>query len=578
MSEVRLVVRDTMRDISGNCHGSLADRVIAALSAEPETIDELDLAIERFHHRSEDRKFLCWFSPGVRDEPWDAGLVIVDLAARLIAYESTYSSPGRSGSVHYHDGTSATRTEIGFHLPDDWVISSDVLCWETRAKELRQRRLADPPLDTRAVFYGPPLLEFIASHCFNKFGKKQPNGECQSADRELNAGEQTDGAQDDPDRYRDPDYDLIREIHALWLTTPRDDLRGQSPRDVLFVKREFITWDLQDRETQWSFQGQCPPPIERDSQAYRFAGFGIHEWVNYYDLLRHLLWSCHDSVLEQAATSANWQMFSPGDFLVGEVPRLEQIRDDWLDSPSRDLSGRTPREVNDNERRRVPEGMSGHAAVVDDDCPLCNMFAAFHGPMFWHLDGCNMDDDFAFSSCCTREEWEEERRSREEFNRRFEAEQAVKEELAVEYPGDGYADPDQVWQRSFSVRESAGESLYLRLFTIGSHLAEIIVELKQPPEDRALIDALKRDFDNLREVSRSGDLALAAALVEPVVEHFCETLSAVASSREQLTEQCDDLSERLRRFAEPPTEQDDDNDFGSGGEYRDSIDDDDIPF
>jgi hypothetical protein len=29
------------------------------------------------------------------------------------------------------------------------------------------------------------------------------------------------------------------------------------------------------------------------------------------------------------------------------------------------------------------------------------------GPAFWHLDGCNMDYDFAFSFCRTREEWEE---------------------------------------------------------------------------------------------------------------------------------------------------------------------------
>ena len=38
MIQVRLIVRDRERDLSGTCHGSDADRLIAALSAEPETI------------------------------------------------------------------------------------------------------------------------------------------------------------------------------------------------------------------------------------------------------------------------------------------------------------------------------------------------------------------------------------------------------------------------------------------------------------------------------------------------------------------------------------------------------------
>src|SRR5829696_8261451 len=47
------------------------------------------------------------------------------------------------------------------------------------------------------------------------------------------------------------------------------------------------------------------------------------------------------------------------------------------------------------------------------------MMRELPGPMFWHLDGCNMDDDFAFSFHCTREEWEAEQREREEFSRRW---------------------------------------------------------------------------------------------------------------------------------------------------------------
>lgn len=72
--------------------------------------------------------------------------------------------------------------------------------------------------------------------------------------------------------------------------------------------------------------------------------------------------------------------------------------------------------------------MTGHEAVIDYDCPLCAMQADLPGPVFWLLDGCNMDDDFAFSFHCTPEEWEVEQREYEEFSCRLnerEAEDAV---------------------------------------------------------------------------------------------------------------------------------------------------------
>ena len=104
------------------------------------------------------------------------------------------------------------------------------------------------------------------------------------------------------------------------------------------------------------------------------------------------------------------------------------------------------------------------------------------------------------------------------------------ERLGVKYPGAGYADPDYAWSRSFVADDvSAGEAfLAVRLFAIGSHLAELIVDLKHPTEDRALIDRLSRDFGNLREVFQTQDVELAAALIEPVLDRFRDTLDVVA--------------------------------------------------
>ena len=90
-------------------------------------------------------------------------------------------------------------------------------------------------------------------------------------------------------------------------------------------------------------------------------------------------------------------------------------------------------------------------AVVDHDCPLCQMMAEDTGPYFWHLDGCNMDDDFAFSFHRTRKEWEAERRHWDELHQKFEEE--WKREQATLHSET--SDPEQgarapsVWKRAF---------------------------------------------------------------------------------------------------------------------------------
>ena len=133
---------------------------------------------------------------------------------------------------------------------------------------------------------------------------------------------------------------------------------------------------------------QCPPGLDESSFAFRYGGFGTHELVKYYDLVRELLWSCWDRLVElgktQPATNGP-ESLTVGDFLTSEVPRLESVRDEWLDTPDPECHGRTPRSIIDRERARLPEGMSGHDAIVDPDCPCCQMMADMPGPVFWHL-------------------------------------------------------------------------------------------------------------------------------------------------------------------------------------------------
>ena len=71
MSQTRMIVRDAKREISGTPHGSVAERIVAALSAEPETIDELEAALARFMAPVEGGFFRS-FREGADDQPYDA--------------------------------------------------------------------------------------------------------------------------------------------------------------------------------------------------------------------------------------------------------------------------------------------------------------------------------------------------------------------------------------------------------------------------------------------------------------------------------------------------------------------------
>jgi hypothetical protein len=198
----------------------------------------------------------------------------------------------------------------------------------------------------------------------------------------------------------DPSYEMTKDIHAAWLLAPRDDLGGDCPREALFARHDHVSADLYDQQHAWSRLEACPPRLPPTSHAFLQAGFGTHEMVEYYELVRELIWSSWDRMeaLEKAhpAPAGGPPSFTVGDFLTDEVPRLEAARESWLDTLDPEIHGRTPRSIIDQERSRLPEAVSGYDAMVDPDCPCCRFAAELPGPTFWHLDGCNMDDEFAF--------------------------------------------------------------------------------------------------------------------------------------------------------------------------------------
>jgi len=475
--------------------------------------------------------------------------------------------------------------DLRYHLADDWHISTNSQGWRDVAEERRREQAAKPVRDAREVFYGRPMLEFIVREIFAAFARRHEIAAAVRADRAERARQRlADKAEHAPGqmdagllseeeiiaqmwpgegRSVSPFYDTIRQIHAAWMLNPREDLGGSCPREIALDRHGHLTWDMQDRCQQWSLTGACAPGLPKSSHAFQHGGFGTHELVKYYDLIRELLWSCWEQLAEHANVvkgGHRLESLTVGDFLATEVPRLERVREALLDAPDPECHGRTPRSIIDRERARLPMVMSGHEAMHDPDCPCCQMAADMPGPAFWHLDGSAMDDDFAFDMYHpTREEWEEQQRRWEEHRRRFNAEWAERERLGVKDSMSKADGSPNVWSRSFQVADTANVPLGIRVFGIGCHLAELIVGLRAgadrestPPEAQRHIDQLNRDFGNLREMLQSDDSSLAQALIDPVLDRFAESLSSVATARADLALQCEALTSELSEILNPP--------------------------
>ena len=145
MSEIKLNLLDSHTTIIATVHGSVGDALVAALSAEPETIDELEAALMRFQKCTSIPASSLYRSERceIDETPYDAGILVIDLAARMVSCESTYSLPGPRGAVYYHDGTQCTEILIEYQLSDDWIFLRSIEEYQERAASARPNTRAN---------------------------------------------------------------------------------------------------------------------------------------------------------------------------------------------------------------------------------------------------------------------------------------------------------------------------------------------------------------------------------------------------------------------------------------------------
>ena len=100
----------------------------------------------------------------------------------------------------------------------------------------------------------------------------------------------------------------------------------------------------------------------------------------------------------------------------------------------------------------------------------------------------------------TREEWEAEQRNYEEFSRRCDENERLRQAglLQDDGPCGAGGASSAIWQRSYSAPETGREAPGLRLFGIAGHLGELTTDLQDPRGGAEFVESLNRYFGNVR--------------------------------------------------------------------------------
>ena len=438
----------------------------------------------------------------------------------------------------------------------------------------RQTELRIPFVD-REFLFGEALIQDLASRVLN-----------------LAMTERGRAALDSEDRHAT--HPLTIEVHRDWLMTPRDDLGGKFPRQMLHGGMKWIdslVWGVQLRFMQGGGRIVAAP---KSTVGYQHGPFGREELAIYFDLCRELINSgwfwCReqfelgegtptdDDSRDSYSADSKRQLAETKD-LTSMTEQLasffRDVKENWLQSSFE--GGSPPAFIVECSRRRVPRGagveiigMSDRESeehVIDCDCPICNMMAdgalgvGFIGIDGHHLD---LDDEFAFSMHETREAWDAQQREYAEFSAKCDRDREERERKIAAGEIEEADEFSSAWKGSIgfgsNVRLPGDRSGNMQLAFM---LAEIISELEQTNDggdnEAELIRQLNADFTNFRN-SDLDDLAT-------VTKQFASTLELAATHHSPLVPRIADFQSRL---ADRLRNRVSDNDFDEGM--------DDVPF
>jgi len=438
--------------------------------------------------------------------------VVIDLIKKRITTGRDFDPIGRDQAfAMVVDENGKQHCPLSVHLPPWWEIHEQTD--PSAIDQDRESPLAVPQVN-REVLFGEAMIDDLARRILDVVKTEQWI---------------TSGAAEN-ERSR---YDFTIQVHRDWLMTPRQDLGGQMPRQMLHGAHQWIDRLVWAQRIRFEDGGEIVAAPTSVS-GYDDAPMGSEEMVMYFDLCRELI-------------SAGWQ------WCIENEPRRERqlvafladVKQQWLSSPFE--GGSPPRFIIECSRRRVPRGAGvpivgmtereTEQHVIDCDCPICNMMAdGMFGPGFTGIDGhhLDLDDEFAFSMHETREAWEEQQREFAEMSAEIERERAEREAGGETEP-DPFASP---WSGQMSDGPLPGDPLgHMKLAFL---LAEVVGMLESAGASNEDIKQLNVRFADFRRCDRAELPTSGKQLrehLEELARRYPELVSRVADLQSRIDEQ-----------------------------------------
>ena len=445
--------------------------IYATVAAEPESFSDIEIALERYCSAARAAEICQEWRTGL-NETTSGPALILDFTARVAGL--------RAMPFHFEVSElkydEATNIRCGFSWPGDWYIADTYDQWPAEAEKTRSHRQAIRQLEVRTVLYNV-FVEYA-----------------------LNAYQAS------------KDFDVVA-THKEWLITPRADLLDKSPRDWLLANYEHIDRDIDAQANIWTLRVEQPPGLDVDSIAYRYALFGRHEFIMYYDMCRVILESLarHPRAVRNALT----------------LDRVMKSRDAWLNDSQ---DGISPANIIHQERKRLPLTSVGQPTYERTVCGILDEYPI----SFWRFDDLHMDKDFEFTPCQDREDWELD----------YEDSFLEDQEEKVGRPPSSIGDfgKNRIWKNSTFNRESMRKLPPHQFVDVLMHgiifcFAELLQDITENEELSKGLQQLHHDAEKLNDAVRSRSLWTVKSLVASLQSD----LSDIRHIAEDLQAKCDDL-------------------------------------
>ena len=296
-------------------------------------------------------------------------------------------------------------------LPPWWLFQQEFDARDIRVLWSERSPSANIPDPHRKILWSQHVTEFLASRLIDEVKKAQ------------SAGDPWFGKDWDDEIVLN--HELAVVVHRDWYMTPRSDLDQLRPRDCLHGGTEWIS-DLADGQRFRLYEKQEAVPVEDSLSTFTQAPMGRNEVIMYFD-------ACRGSILEGGRWLIENQQTLECDQVVKILASVMwEFMQQWLVMPLE--GGRPPCEIIRCDRARIPLVVTSESHIIDCDGPLCLMMLDDRfGPTFSNFDGhhLELDEEFAFSLCATREEWERQQSEFAEISARIDADMKLREEKQV---------------------------------------------------------------------------------------------------------------------------------------------------